>query len=500
MKLIAGGTKMCDSGAARLLIALLLGVLCLAPAWAHAEESESAQFTALPLKSYRQALERFYLNPMALSGMGDPFIMARDGVYYCFATSTTKEFYTWKTGDLRDWSDARNTETVALAGAQWATGHFWAPEVYEYQSRYVMLYSACYGEGYNLRLGIAFADAPEGPYVDPLDKPLLDLGYCAIDASLFLEDDGTPYLFYVRDCDDNIINGKHESHTYGVRLAPDLLSVIGEPTCLTKPDTAWELLSETTNPGFLWNEGVSVMKHEGRYYLYYSANYTGTKYYGVGVAVADSVLGPYIKQRNNPILGHVETGNGTVLASGPGHNSFFRVGDELFTAYHVNTNPAEPSLNRTLCYDRAGFHPDGTAYINGPTIKRQLLPLQTLGLRNAIAEAEADLANDPQGLLTDGDYCAAASSAAYLWQGTQARFAWEPPVWSDMMVLYFPGGQEGTCRLIMNERYTVDIDLAGISSYPGTNEILFFDEMEISSIRLSMGRPTKMGEIIVLAK
>jgi GH43 family beta-xylosidase len=471
---------------------------CLTAAPGQGEGSDDLK--ALPLKDDRQVRDRFYQNTMALSEIGDPFILVQDSMYYCFATGRNSGFFVWQTDRLGDWGNARSTRQVALEGSQWATGHYWAPEVYEYQGRYVMLYSACYGDGYDLRLGIAFADKPEGPYVDPLDRPLLDPGYCAIDASLFVEDDGTPYLFYVRDCEDNIVAGKHESHTYGVQLSPDLLTIVGEPACLTKPDAEWEFLSDTTNPNFLWNEGVYVLKHEGRYYLYYSANYTGTKYYAVGVAVSESVLGPYVKQGNNPILRHVDAENGVTVVAGPGHNSFFRVGDELFTAYHVNTHPADPTMNRTLCYDRAGFHRDGTAYINGPTIKRQLLPLETLKLRNAMAEATADAVNDPQGLLTDGDYCVAASSAGYVWQGTQARFSWEKPMLSDMMVLHFAGRQQGTCRVILNESYVADIDLAAASGLSDANQIFYFEEMEIKSLRLEMDQPTNMGEIVLLAK
>lgn len=64
------------------------------------------------------------------------------------------------------------------------------------------------------------------------------------------------------------------------------------------------------------------MRRDGRYYLYYSANYFAGKEYSVGVAVADHPLGPYVKQENNPILDYVEE-DGQVLVSGPGHNSFF---------------------------------------------------------------------------------------------------------------------------------------------------------------------------------
>lgn len=49
-------------------------------------------------------------------------------------------------------------------------------------------------------IGIAFSDTPQGPFV-PMDEPLLQEPQGCIDASLFFEDDGTPYLVYCRDFD-----------------------------------------------------------------------------------------------------------------------------------------------------------------------------------------------------------------------------------------------------------------------------------------------------------
>ncbi|MBR3018923.1 MAG: hypothetical protein IKH57_17875 [Clostridia bacterium] len=66
------------------------------------------------------------------------------------------------------------------------------------------------------------------------------------------------------------------------------------------------------------------------------------KEYSVSVAVADAPLGPYVKQVNNPLLMYTEDETG-VTVSGPGHNAFFTVGDELFTSYHTHTYPQAPS-------------------------------------------------------------------------------------------------------------------------------------------------------------
>ena len=473
----------------RIAAMILMAVLLLRAVNVYAEE-EYAMLETLHQATYK---DRFYRNPQALSGIGDPFILKEGDTYYCYATAGSSGFYMWKTKDLSDWGSAERIHV--FEGSSWATKNYWAPEVHKYQDKYVLMYSAQWGSDYKLRIGIAFADSPEGPFVDPLTKPLLRKNYCAIDAHLFVDDDGTPYLFYVRDNYDNYIGNHQVSQTYGVQLSEDLLSIVGEPVLLTTPENDWELKSGR----YIWNEGVYVLKNEGKYYLYFSANYTSTHDYCVGVAVSDSILGPYVKPEENPLLApttSMVTGN--VIVSGPGHNAFFTVGDELFTSYHVNTSNENPTMNRTLCIDRAGFHADGTAYINGVSLKDQLLPLADIGLVDATKTAAITSDGDTE-LLRDGDYCISEASVNYLWHGTQAGLTWDSAVTSDMLMIYPQRGATGTGKVIINEQYYVDVDLSSIGSQPGAAVILSYNPMEITSCRVVWDQETTLGEIIVLA-
>ena len=71
------------------------------------------------------------------------------------------------------------------------------------------------------------------------------------------------------------------------RLAEDGTSFIGEPTQVLTNDQGWE--------GHLI-EGPFVTLHQGRYWLFYAGNDFASPAYGIGVAVADHPLGPYVKQ------------------------------------------------------------------------------------------------------------------------------------------------------------------------------------------------------------
>ena len=452
--------------------------------------ASAGNIAPLPLKDSGEIAARFYQNPQGIDNIGDPFILNADGKYYVFATGGGIGFNVWTSDDLVTFTSKKK----AMLRAAWANGDYWAPEVYAYQGKYVMLFSARRTSDKSLRIGIAFADKPEGIYKDTMKAPLLDPGYAVIDASLFVDDDGTPYLYYSRDCSENLVGSNHESHSYVVPLATDLMSLAGEPAQLIAPDQAWELHSGD----YRWNEGPTVVKHDGKYYLYYSANYFASKEYGVG-AVADSPMGPFVKVDSNPLLTYTMDGD-KVAVSGPGHNSFFAAGDELFTAYHTHTYPDMPSGNRQLNYDRAGFHADGTAFINGPTLAAQLKPYEMLGMKNAAPEAEIVAQGVNEQALTDGDYCISPASKAYAFRGTGANMAYKVPAATDTIILYPGFGASAKGKIIVNGTYEMPFDLSEARAVPGGNLVLHFEKVDVTSITIALSSEAELGEIIVLAE
>ena len=93
------------------------------------------------------------------------------------------------------------------------------------------------------------------------------------------------------------------------RLAADGDSLVGEPHVVLANDLDWE--------GHLI-EGPWVTRQQGRYWLFYAGNDFSTPAYGIGVAVADHPLGPYVKQpepllrstRSWPAPGHASVAPG----------------------------------------------------------------------------------------------------------------------------------------------------------------------------------------------
>ena len=109
------------------------------------------------------------------------------------------------------------------------------------------------------------------------------------------------------------------------RLSADGTTLLGEPVRVLANDMDWE--------GHLI-EGPWVTRQQGRYWLFYAGNDFTSPMYGIGVAVADDLFGPYVKA-SEPLL------RSTTDWLAPGHASVAPGPDGepqlFFHAFHPGT-------------------------------------------------------------------------------------------------------------------------------------------------------------------
>ena len=229
--------------------------------------------------------------PLAVA---DPFVFRHKGLYYLTGTGGDSGFDYYTSTDLVTWE--YGGPLFRKSQDHPGTSSFWAPEVTRYQGRYYLSYSCFMPEKEKMLTCLAVSDYPAGPYRE-LYTPWFDFGYSAIDSHIFVDDDGTPYLYYSKNYP---LGGKCAvGEIYAVKLRKDLSGPDGEPVFISGASQAWEKVRWDVNR---CNEGPEVFKHDGRYYMTYSANDTGYEYYGVGVSYADSPLGPWTKSKDNPLM------------------------------------------------------------------------------------------------------------------------------------------------------------------------------------------------------
>ncbi|QHQ59619.1 family 43 glycosylhydrolase [Anaerocolumna sedimenticola] len=299
-------------------------------------------------------------NPIPIDNIGDPYILYFEGKYYLYATCHFNGYYCWISENMNDWKEP----VVCYEATDKSFGNscFWAPEVYFFNGKFYMYYTAqwkIYKEE-ALRIGVAVSDKPEGPFEDVLnEQPMFDFGYGVLDAHI-LKDGEHNYFYYSRAGADHYVNGAKESEIYAVELGEDFISVKGEGNLILRPEQDWERIYDGEKQ--FWNEGPFVMKEEGRYHMMYSANFYASKHYGIGCAVSDNPMGPFKKYENNPIL------STTDIISGPGHNSVVKALDgKYYCIYHAHTYYDNPSGDRQVYITPLMFQ-SGKIYMEHPRL------------------------------------------------------------------------------------------------------------------------------------
>lgn len=210
----------------------------------------------------------------------DPGV-TRDGDGYLLTCTSSAEdgpaFPLFRSTDLLTWDEIGS---VFPDRPSWAIGDFWAPELHRIDGNLIAYYTARAADD-RLVLGAA---ARAGDGFRDLGEPLLDGGPLGlIDPNAFVDSDGTPYLLWKDD--GNAVGEPTPLHLQ--TLTADGLSLTDdEPVDLLDNDRAWE--GDVTEAPFLF-------AHDGRYYLFYSGGSYADETYGVGVARADSITGPYEK-------------------------------------------------------------------------------------------------------------------------------------------------------------------------------------------------------------
>lgn len=257
--------------------------------------------------------------PVYAGDFPDPCVIRADDAWWAYGTQAGgRNVPILRSDDLQRWEPAGDGLPVVPAWAR--PGRTWSPAVLPRDGGYVLYPVLWEPESGRQCIGAFTGPGPAGPFTDRVGGPFvfqLRRGG-SIDPSPFVDRDGTAYLFWKSD--DNALH--KPPSLWGQQLAADGLDLLGEPVQLLRQDRAWE------EPLI---EAPALVRHEGTYYLFYSANWWESERYCIGYATADSPLGPYRKAtRHGPWVGSGPE------ALGPGGQEFFLdAGGGLRMAFHA---------------------------------------------------------------------------------------------------------------------------------------------------------------------
>ncbi|MBN1998023.1 family 43 glycosylhydrolase [candidate division KSB1 bacterium] len=211
-------------------------------------------------KTQNKAAEKVRItNPLINEpGMSDPHALIVDDVCYLFTGHdigfgvedwVMPDWRIYRSDDLQVWI---HVGTISPADNYMGKGNTscWAGDIVHRNGKYYWYFS-----NRKKNSGVMIASKPEGPYVDALGGPLVD----SFDPSIFVDDDGTPYIIY----------GQHDYKI--ARLKNSMIELDEEP----------QKISLNRKNEFPSTDKNSLHKYNGIYYLSCSGYYaTSVELYG----------------------------------------------------------------------------------------------------------------------------------------------------------------------------------------------------------------------------
>ncbi len=305
-----------------------------------------------------------FANPIIPDLVADPSIVQFGDTFYCYATTdgynqglaTSGPPVVWQSKDLINWSF--NGIFIPSAAKQL----FWAPSKAIKVGKQYFFYPTI-----NTHIYAAVANNPAGPFVLATGKdtfvgsdapqPLVKMDgpkkTKGIDAEVFIDDDGTPYLFWAQ--------------RGASKLTPDMRGLAGDIQVI-----------QTKRGGY--SEGPIFFKRKGIYYYLYTLSGHENYVYAYQYSKV-SPFGPYIFPEQD-IIAKTDR---TAQIYGPGHGNVFAIGEQYYFTY---LEFGRASTNRQAWIDKLEFNEDGT--IKPVTLTNEgVNPFAVKNLTLAVEKVEA---------------------------------------------------------------------------------------------------------------
>lgn len=256
---------------------------------------------------------------------GDPFTwLESDGSSYLYTTNRPgQKVPVYRSDDLQHWTALGDAMPVLPPWAR--PGKTWAPEVIRLlDGRYALFYTAANRHNGKQCIGRAIATHPAGPFVDSTSAPFVCNPEAAtsIDPSPFRDDDGSLYLLWKTRQGEG---SEYLSKIWIQRLNQDAMFDTGsQAQVLLINDLPWEGRHV---------EAPTMVRHNGRYFLFYSAGASTETRYAVNFAVSNNPKGPFEKHLGAPVL---QSGR---FLRGPGHQSIVRSRPASYLIFYHTVHP-----------------------------------------------------------------------------------------------------------------------------------------------------------------
>lgn len=276
----------------------------------------------------------------------DPFVLLHDGTYYLYGTRSETAFVgkaygfdVYTSRDLTEWDGP--FEVFRRHGGFFSEKSYWAPEVYCYREGFCMFATFADKHG-GLGTAVLRASSPMGPFSLWSDGFVTPKGWRCLDGSLYLKQDGTPYMVFCHEW-----RQIRDGSICCIRLTEDLKESVGEAWELFHASAARPFVKKYMFRNYVTDGPFLIRTEDGRLHMLWST-YSKSGYVE---ALAHS--------DNNEIDGNWRIDRELLFDRDGGHGMIFqsREGRYYLTLHSPNRWKKEHPTFLPLSYQNGAFRP-----------------------------------------------------------------------------------------------------------------------------------------------
>ena len=313
---------------------------------------------------------KMFSNPLIKAGRtaADPYMTLHDGWYYLsFTTGGSVEV--WASRSMVDWSNAKKKVLWKKPETGTMSRDIWAPEIHFLDGKWYAYFTATDDAPSNdsRRRTYVLESADDdifGDYTLRGQIKATDADEYAIDGSIFNLKDKRYFIWSGRE------DSAHGPQRIYIAPMSNPWTISGPRVELSRPDFDWE------KHGWEVNEGPTILSHDGRHWLIYSASGAATPFYSLGMLElkGDDPLDPKSWQKSKePVFKMNDNPNGGAYTVG--HGSFVTSpdGTQIWNIYHGKDVRENNWSNRTMRADLVRWNADGEPDFGTPTPRDVLI-------------------------------------------------------------------------------------------------------------------------------
>jgi GH43 family beta-xylosidase len=290
--------------------------------------------------------------PYLVKSAADPWVIYHDGYYYYCRVIDDWQIAVNKAKKLKDIGKKNNIVWQVPSGKPHVE-EVWAPELHRLDGKWYIYFAWGNYKDHRMYVLESETDDPSGSYslkgqiTDPTNQWAIDGTVMEIDAN------NRYFIWSGWETEEDI-----QQNLYIAKMS-NPWTISGQRVCISEPEYGWERQGKP-----LVNEGPTIIKKDGRFFLIYSASHSLTDEY---------CLGQLTLKGNDPLnkesweKSRVPVFRKTDSVFGPGHSSFLTMPDGSDWIIYHSADYSGAGWARNVHAQRYSWNHDGTPHFGSPT-------------------------------------------------------------------------------------------------------------------------------------